>query len=281
MKGSFAKREALLDEVSQDLLTHLVHLGGYCTALQAAQIGVAQSSKQVRARLRTLHRLGFLRRVTKYPIVYQVTKSATRLLGPDSSSRRRHPLATVEARLLGVHFYLEARAWPAAFIFDHEEKIMTFENAGCPLSVLPQRNGKPYLREHFVLWFPGGCRLAVATVDLPQPGMLRRLRLFIRQYLPLLRHLRHDLDLLVVTADKRRAYTYQRLLRTNRTIQKLELFSLAERIKPYSVRPPVPSITELTWPKAETDDWVLEDEEQHNSAQNHTDQRPVWNVIED
>jgi len=65
MKGSFAKREALLDEVSHDLLTHLVQLGGYCTAIQAEQIGVAQSGKRVRARLRTLHRLGFLRRVTK------------------------------------------------------------------------------------------------------------------------------------------------------------------------------------------------------------------------
>ncbi len=280
MKGSFAKREALLDEVSQDLLTHLVHLGGYCTALQAEQIGVAQSGKQVRTRLRTLHRLGFLRRVTKYPIVYQVTKSATRLLGPDSSSRRRHSQATVEARLLGVHFYLEARAWPAAFIFDHEEKIMSFENAGCPLSVLPQRNGKPYLREHFVLWFPAG-RIAVATIDLPQPGVGRRLRLFIRQYLPLLRHLRQELDLLIVTADKRRAYMYQRLLRTNRAIQKLDLFSLVERIKPYSVRPPVPTITELTWPKRETDDLGPEEEQKQDLGQNHPYQRQVSNVIED
>jgi hypothetical protein len=278
MKGSFAKREALLDEVSQDFLTRLVHLGGYCTALQAESIGVRESGKRVRARLRILQRLGFLRRVTKYPIVYQVTKSATRLHGPDSSSRRRHTLTTVEARLLGVHFYLEAHSWPAYFVFDHEEKIMTFENAGCPLSVLPQRNGKPYLREHFVLWFRTG-RLAVATVDLPQPGVLRRLRLFIRQYLPLLRHLRHNLDLLVVIADKRRAYSYQRLLRTNRTIQKLVLGSLVENIKPYSVRPPVPSITDLTWPKA--DDWILEDEEQHNFAENHADQRPVCTLIED
>jgi len=95
----------------------------------------------------------------------------------------------------------------------------------------------------------------------------------------LLRHLRHDLDLLVVTADKRRTYTYQRLLRTNRTIQKLVLGSLVENIKPYSVRPPVPSITELTWPKA--DDWILEDQEQHNFAENHTEQRQVCNVIED
>jgi len=280
MKGSFAKREALLDEVSQDFLTRLVHLGGYCTALQAEGIGVRESGKRVRARLRILQRLGFLRRVTKYPIVYQVTKSATRLHGPDSSSRRRHTLATVEARLLGVHFYLEANSWPAYFVFDHEEKIMTFENAGCPLSVLPQRNGKPYVREHFVLWSPTG-RLAVAMVELPQPGICRRLRLFIRQYLPLLRHLRHDLDLLVITADKRRAFTYQRLLRTNRTIQKLVLGSLAERIKPYSVRPPVPTIAELTWPKAETDNWESDYEEQHSPTENHADQRHIWNVIED
>ena len=280
MKGSFAKREALLDEVSQDLLTHLVRLGGYCTALQAEHIGVAQSSKRVRARLRTLQRLGFLRRVTKYPIVYQVTKSATRLLGPDSSSRRRHTQTTVEARLLGVHFYLEARAWPAYFVFDHEEKIMTFQNAGCPLGVLPQRNGKPYLREHFVLWFPAG-RIAVATIDLPQPGVGRRLGLFIRQYLPLLRHLRQELDLLVVTADKRRAYMCQRLLRTNRAIQKLNLFSLVERIKPYSVKPPVPSITELTWPRAGNDDWGPENEQQHSFRETQTHQRQVSDVIED
>jgi hypothetical protein len=280
MKGSFAKREALLDEVSQDLLTRLVHLGGYCTALQAEGIGVRESGKRVRARLRILQRLGFLRRVTKYPIVYQVTKSAIRLHGPDSSSRRRHTLATVEARLLGVHFYLEATSWPAYFVFDHDEKIMTFQNAGCPLSVLRQRNGKPYLREHFVLWFPSG-RITIASIELPQPGIGRRFRRFIREYLPLLRHLRHDLDLLIVTADKRRAYTYQRLLRTNPTIQKLVLGSLAERIKPYCVRPPVPSITELTWPRAETDNWEPEYEEQHNPAQNYADQGQVWNVIED
>jgi len=177
-----------------------------------------------------------------------------------------------------VHFYLEARSWPAHFVFDHEEKIMTLQNAGCPLNVLPQRNGKPYLREHFLLWFPSG-RITVANVELPQPGIVRRFRRFIREYLPLLRHLRHDLDLLVVTEDKRRAFTYQRLLRTNRTIQKFVLGSLVERIKPYSVRPPVPSITELIWPKA--DDWILEDDEQHNFAENHVDQRQVCNVIED
>src|SRR5579872_3681105 len=194
MKGSFEKRAALLDEISEYFLRQLVGLGGYCTALQAEGLNVAETAKRVRGRLRMLERLGFLRRVTKYPVVYQVTKSATRLHGPDSSTRRRHLPATVQARLLGVHFYLEARTWPATFFFDHEEKITTLQNGQCPLNLLPQRNGKPYVREHFVFLLPDQ-RLGIAMVDLLQPGMMSRLRVFIRQYLPILRHLRDDLDL--------------------------------------------------------------------------------------
>jgi hypothetical protein len=204
-----------------------------------------------------LERLGFLRRVTKYPVVYQVTKSATRLHGPDSSTRRRHIQPIVQARLLGVHFYLEARNWPATFFFDHEEKIMTLQNAQCPLTLLPQRDGKPYLREHFVFLLPDQ-RLGIAMIDLLQPGMTSRLRVFLRQYLPALRHLRDELDLLIVTANKRRAFTYQRLLRTSRTIFKLGLGALITRVKPYSVKPPVPTVDEITWPKADPDDWPLE-----------------------
>jgi hypothetical protein len=257
MTGSLAKRTALLDELSEYFLRQLVDLGGYCTALQAEALRIAETARRVRGRLRTLERLGFLRRVTKYPVVYQVTKSATRLHGPDSSTRRRHMPPTLQARLLGVHFYLEARTWPATFFFDHEEKIMTLQNAQCPLTLLPQRNGKPYLREHFVFLLPDK-RLGVAMVDLLQPGMLSRLRVFLRQYLPVLRHLRDELDLLIVTADKRRAFTYQRLLRTNRTIFKLGLGALTTRIKPYSVKPPVPTIDEVTWPKTDPDDLPLE-----------------------
>ncbi len=154
---------------------------------------------------------------------------------------------TVQARLLGVHFYLEARTWPATFFFDHEEKIMTLRNAECPLTLLPQRNGKPYVREHLVFLLPDK-RLGIAMIDLLQPDLMSRLRVFIRQYLPILRHLRDDLDLLIVTADKRRAFTYQRLLRTNRTVHKLGLGALTARVKPYSVKPPVPTIDEVIWP---------------------------------
>ena len=89
---SFRNRSSCLDEVSQQFLRLLVALGGYCTAVQAQLI---TTGPQVRARLKMLERLGFLRRITKYPVVYQVTKSTTRLLQRDSSNRRRHTLSTV------------------------------------------------------------------------------------------------------------------------------------------------------------------------------------------
>ncbi len=151
--GYFRDRIALLDKGSQEFLTVLVALGGYCTVSQAEALKIVKSTR-ARARLRTLERLGFLRRVAAYPVVYQVTKSTTRLLQRDSSNRRRHRLATVQARLLGVDFYLEACGWPAEFVLDHERKIATFTDAGCPLNALPQRGGKPICRSSSC----SGCR---------------------------------------------------------------------------------------------------------------------------
>jgi hypothetical protein len=136
-------------------------------------------------------------------VVYQVTKSTTRLLVRDSSSRRRPTLATVQARLLAVHFYLEALGWPAEFVLEHERKIAIFTDAGCPPTHLLKRGGNPYLHEHFVLWLSDG-RVGIAMIDPPQAGALLRLRLFIRQFLPLLRYFRGEPDLLVVTAGRHR-----------------------------------------------------------------------------
>src|SRR5262249_10175307 len=196
----------------------------------------------------------------------------------DSSSRRRHALATIQARLLAVHFYLEARAWPAEFVLDHRKKIAVFtELAGCPLSTLPQRGGQPYLREHFVLWQPDW-RLGIAMIDQPQPGMLQRLRLFIREFLPLLRHLGKELDLLMVCADKGRCHTYERLLKRHRSIQKLGLLELSSRIRTYCVKQ-APSITGLTWPKAEEDSEFLEVNDGHNPSHSHPCQKHSHELI--
>ena len=118
----------------------------------------------VLARLRGLERSGFLRKVVAYPVVYQVTKSATRLLGMDVIARRPHPIETVQNRLLAVSFYLEAVHWPAEFVFDHGQKTAAFRNQGCPLGALPQRSGKPYLWGEFVLR-RRDASLCVAVVD--------------------------------------------------------------------------------------------------------------------
>jgi hypothetical protein len=272
MERSFRSRLLSIDEVSYEFLNLLVALGGYCTAQQTKSLLRPGPGTQARARMRTLERLGFLRRVTKYPVVYQATKATTRLFGRDSSIRRRHTLETVQARLLGVHFYLEARAWPTTFVFDHEEKIEVFRSIECPLSVLPQRDGKPYLRESFLFWLPNW-RIAVAMVDQPGPGVFVRLRLFLRQFLPVLRGCPWEtVDLFIVTADQQRRFAYQKLLLRNRAIHKLGMGALTARVKPYSVQPPVPTIAELARPRAdeqEAFDEPHEDKEFHNISRNH------------
>ena len=271
----FSSRLIYIHEDLHKFLRRLTSLGGYCTAQQAKSLQLAGWDRGVRGRLRMLERLGFLRRVSKYPVVYQVTKATTRLLGRDSSTRRRHTLETVQARLLAVHFYIDARTWPAEFVFKHEEKIRIFADAGCPLSTLPQRDGRPYLRDYFMLRL-FDLRIAMAMVDQPGPGEFVRLRLFLRQFLPVLRSVREVIDLLIVTADQQRWYAYRKLLRSNRAILKLGLGNLAPRIKPYRVRQRVPTIAETIWPKidkydaladlADDSDYVSDDQSGHKSV---------------
>jgi hypothetical protein len=77
----FAKRLLLLDERSNDFLKILVHLGGYCAVVQAQKLGLANSARRVVARLEALKQSGFLKQIAHYPVIYQVTGSATRLVG--------------------------------------------------------------------------------------------------------------------------------------------------------------------------------------------------------
>ncbi len=85
----FSSRLVYIHEDLHKFLRRLTSLGGYCTAQQAKSLQLAGWDRGVRGRLRLLEQLGFLRRVSKYPVVYQVTKATTRLLGRDSSMRRR------------------------------------------------------------------------------------------------------------------------------------------------------------------------------------------------
>ena len=164
MAEYFQDRLALLDERLQTFLKTILHLGGYCTAEQARRFEIAASATRVLARLRTLERAGFLRRVAVYPLVYQTTGSTTRLLEMDRRARWSHNAETVLNRLLAVDFYLEARGWPAEFAFDHDVKVATLLDDGCPRNAVPHRGGHPYLWEELVLWLAGG-RIVIAVVD--------------------------------------------------------------------------------------------------------------------
>jgi hypothetical protein len=242
----FCKRVAMVDQCSLEFLRTLVALGGYCTAAQAKQLNIVNSGTATRARLRAWEKAGFLRKVAAHPVVYQVTKSTTRLLDRDSSARRAHTRTTVEARLLAVNFYLEARGWPAEFILDHEQKMATFRDAGCPSAALPQRGGKPYLWEDFVLWLADG-RIGVATVDQPYPSAFSQLRLFVRRFHSLLQYMQNELQLVIATGNEHRNRLYARLLR-HPVLRKISQVKLETAIKPYRVRTPIPTITRLLYP---------------------------------
>ncbi|HZU42476.1 MAG TPA: hypothetical protein VE994_07385, partial [Terriglobales bacterium] len=77
MSIRFAKRLQLLDERSNDFLKTLVLLGGYCTIEQAQKLGLANSPTRVVARLAALKQSGFLKQIARYPVIHQVTGSAT------------------------------------------------------------------------------------------------------------------------------------------------------------------------------------------------------------
>jgi hypothetical protein len=77
----FSERVAFVDDGTDRFLTTLARLGGYCTVEQAYEMGLAKSPSQTQALLNGLERAGFLRRIAEYPVVYQTTKSAARLMG--------------------------------------------------------------------------------------------------------------------------------------------------------------------------------------------------------
>jgi hypothetical protein len=205
----FSQRLLLLDERSDDFLRTLVHLGGYCTIEQAQRLGFANSATRVVARLEGLKKLGFLRQIAHYPVIYQVTKSTTRLVGSDLMARRRHTPPTIRCRLLGVNFYLEAQAWPAEFRLPHLEKIALLNDAGCPTEALPHFRCRPCLWQEFVLLRTDG-RVCAAAVDRGHDTVMFQVRTLARRYARVLEHLPSDFGLIVAVATERRYQLYRK-----------------------------------------------------------------------
>ena len=103
----FRDRVGVLDERSQHFLKTVAWLGGYVTPEQAQELGIRNSVTRVHVQLKDLESWGFIKPVSAYPAIYQVTKSVTRLLGADLSARREHMMETIRTRLLTVNFYLD------------------------------------------------------------------------------------------------------------------------------------------------------------------------------
>ena len=205
----FSKRLLLLDERSNDFLRTLVYLGGYCTIEQAQRLGLANSARRVVARLEALKQSGFLRQVAHYAVIYQVTKSATRLVGSDLMARRRHTPATIRCKLLGVNFYLEAKAWPADFVLDYAKKIALLNDAGCPTEALPHFRGRPYLWQEFIL-LPRDRGVCVAAVDRGHDTVMYQTSTLARRYGKVLECLPTQFRLIVAVASNHRAELYRK-----------------------------------------------------------------------
>jgi hypothetical protein len=232
----FSQRLLLLDEGRDAFLRTLVYLGGYCTVDQAQKLGLANSPTRVVAQLKALEQSGFLRQIANYPVVHQVTKSATRLVGADLMARRRHTRLTVRCKLLGVNFYLEAKAWPAEFTFPHSHKIALLNAAGCPTEVLPRVGGRPYLWQEFFLRRADGM-LCVAAVDRPDNTPKYQTRTLTQRYSGVLEHVPSGFRLIEVVGTEGRYQLYRKW-----AAQSIAGRFTQDTLNPYQVRTPVPQI---------------------------------------
>jgi hypothetical protein len=232
----FSKRLLLLDESREAFLRTLVYLGGYCTLEQAQRLGLANSPTRVAAQLQVLENAGFLRQIANYPVIHQVTMSATRLVGADLMARRRHTSPTIRCKLLGVNFYLEARAWPAEFTFTHSDKITVLNAAGCPTDALPHVGRRPYLWQEFLLRRADG-KLCVAAVDRPDNTPKYQTRTLTERYGGVLEHIPFEFRLIVVVGSEGRARLYRKW-----AAQPIAGRFTQHTLKPYQVRTPIPQV---------------------------------------
>ena len=239
MSIRFSDRLASLHERAGEFLRTLAYLGGYCTVDQARRLDLANSPTRVLERLKKLESTGFLRRVGSYPLVYQVTKSVTRMLGTDLMARRVHHVEIVRWRLLAVNFYLEARNWPAEFILDHDGKVAALQRIGCPVDALPQRKGQPYLWQAFILDLHDG-GLCISIIDRADCNAFLQALGFVRRFAQCRQSVGERLSLVVAVNSEARRRLYLKAARHTK-VQK-HAHGAAESVSTYRVSLPVPSI---------------------------------------
>jgi hypothetical protein len=215
----FRDRVGVLDERSRRFLTTVAWLGGYVTPEQAQELGIRNSVTRVHVQLKDLEAWRFIKPVSAYPAIYQVTKSVTRLMGADLAARREHTLETIRTRLLTVNFYLEAIRWPVEFVFEHKQKISKLCQVCSEPALLPYRGRKPYLWQDLVLQRPSG-EVVLTMVDHFGRHSYRQLYRHLKRFAPILGpdHLR----LMIVVSSERREQLFRRQLNHTRLQRLLE-----------------------------------------------------------
>ena len=71
------------------------------TPEQVQELEIRNSVPRVHGQLKDLESWGFIKRVSTFPAVYQVTKSVTRLTGDDLSARREHRTSLADSPFTG------------------------------------------------------------------------------------------------------------------------------------------------------------------------------------
>ena len=242
----FRDRVGVLDERSQHFLQTVAWLGGYVTPEQAQELGIRNSVTRVHVQLNDLASWGFIKPVSAYPAIYQITKSVTRLMGADLSARREHTLDTIRTRLLTVNFYLEAIRWPVEFVLDHKQKISKLWQVVAEPALLPYRGSKPYLWQDLVLQRPSG-QVVFTMVDYFGRHPYRQLYRHLKRFAPILGpdHLR----LMIVVSCEHREQVFRRKLHNARLQRLLEQqgldLPLRDMVTIYRVRRAVPVVRPL------------------------------------
>jgi hypothetical protein len=242
----FRDRAEVLDERSRHFLTTVAWLGGYITFEQAQLLGIRNSAPRVHVQLKDLEDWGFIKHVGVYPSIYQVTKSVTRLMGYDLSSRRQHVNDMIRTRLLTVNFYLEAIRWPVEFVFDHRQKISKLMKLGCEPALFPQRGRRPYLWEDVLLQRPSG-ELVLTMVDHSDRMASYQLHSFLKRFAPNLGL--DELRLMVAVGSERRERLFRQQLDHPRQQRLLDeqgiTMPLREMLTIYRVQRAVPVVRPL------------------------------------
>jgi hypothetical protein len=242
----FRDRIGVLDERSQHFLKTVAWLGGYVTPEQAQELGIRNSVTRVHVQLKDLESWGFIKSVSAYPAIYQVTKSVTRLLGADLSARREHTLETIRTRLLTVNFYLEAIRWPVDFVLDHKQKISKLWEVVAEPALLPYRGSKPYLWQDLIFQRPSG-EVIFTMVDHFGRHPYRQLYRHLKRFAPILGP--DNLRLMIMVSSEDREQLFRRKLNDARLQRLLEQqgldLPLKDMVTIYRVRRAVPVVRPL------------------------------------